>query len=60
MNSRVRFRLLVLSLSAAGAGVAIAWIIVGFQRQTREVEARLNRVDLESGQIASEFKDSLR
>ncbi|HEX3730422.1 MAG TPA: ATP-binding protein [Opitutaceae bacterium] len=60
MDNRVRIRLLLLVLAAGVAGVAIAWLILGWQRQSRDLSLRLARVDQESGQIASEFKDSLR
>lgn len=60
MNLRVRFRLLVLGVAAGVVGGAIAWIILGFQQQSKELQTRLRRVDAESGQIAAQFKDSLR
>ncbi|MGH7997343.1 MAG: hypothetical protein ACREFX_13435, partial [Opitutaceae bacterium] len=59
-NLRVRLRLLGLGLAAGLVGAAIVWIILGFQRETRELQARLGRIDVESGEIASQFKDELR
>jgi signal transduction histidine kinase len=35
-------------------------IVLNFQKQTRELQVRLNNVDTESGQIAAQFKDALR
>lgn len=60
MDNRVRVRLLLLVAAAAVAGVGIAALILGWQRQSRELSLRLAQVDRESGQIASEFKDALR
>lgn len=60
MNLRGRFRLVILGVAAAVVGGAIAWIILGFQTQSKELQTRLRRVDVESGQIAAQFKDSLR
>lgn len=60
MNLGVRFRLLALGLAVGLLGAAIAGIVLNFQRQTRELQARLKNVDTESGQIAAEFKDALR
>lgn len=60
MNLGVRLRLLALGLAAGLLGAAIAGIVLNFQRQTRELQARLNNVDTESGEIAAQFKDALR
>jgi signal transduction histidine kinase len=56
----VRFRLLALGLAFGLVGATIAWIVVDFQRQTRELQTKLNQVDTESGQISAQFKDELR
>ena len=60
MNFSVRFRLLALVSTIALVGAAIVWIMINFQRQGRELQARLNNVDAETGEIAAQFKDSLR
>jgi signal transduction histidine kinase len=60
MNHGVRLRFLALGLAVALLGAAIAGIVLNFQRQARELQARLNNVDTESGQIAAQFKDALR
>ena len=60
MNLGVRLRLLGLGLAVGLMGAAIVWMVLNFQRQSRELQARLNNVDTESGQIAAQFKDELR
>lgn len=56
----VRFRLVVLGSAAGLLGAAIALITLNFQRQERQLQARLNNIDTESGVIAAHFKDALR
>lgn len=60
MNLSARLRLLVLGLAAVLMGAAIVWIVLNFQKQSRELQARLANIEAESGQIASQFKDELR
>jgi len=60
MTFGVRFRLLALGLAFGLVGAMIAWIVVDFQRQSRELQTKLNQVDTESGQISAQFKDDLR
>ena len=60
MNPAVRLRLLILGLAVGLLGAAIVGIVLNFQKQTRELQVRLNHVDTESGQIAAQFKDALR
>jgi signal transduction histidine kinase len=60
MNHGVRLRLLALGVAVGLLGAAIAGIVLNFQRQARELQTRLNNIDTESGQIASQFKDAIR
>jgi signal transduction histidine kinase len=60
MNFSVRLRLLALGSAVALMGAAIVWLIVDFQRQRGDLQAQLNNVDTETGEIAAQFKDSLR
>jgi signal transduction histidine kinase len=60
MNFNVRLRLLALGVAAGLMGAAIVWMVLNFQKQSRELQARLNHVEAESGQIAAQFKDELR
>jgi len=60
MNRGVRLRLLALGASVGIMGAAIVMIILSFQRQSRELQVRLDTVDAESGEIAAQFKDKLR
>jgi signal transduction histidine kinase len=59
-KSAVRARFILLVLALAAMGTAIAAIIWNFQRQTRDLRAKLANIDTESGQIASQFKDRFR
>src|SRR5882757_6184592 len=60
MNFGVRLRLVGLGLAIGLLGAAIAGIVLNFQGQARELQAKLNNVDTESGAIAAQFKDALR
>jgi signal transduction histidine kinase len=60
MKLGVRFRILALVSAIALMGASIAWIILNIQKQGRELQARLNNVDAETGEIVAQFKDSLR
>ena len=56
----VRFRFFALGSAVALLGAAIALIMLNFQWQEKELQARLNSIDTESGEIAAHFKDALR
>jgi len=59
-NISVKFRFLALASAVALLGAAIALLMLNFQRQEKELQARLNNIDTESGEIAAHFKDALR
>jgi signal transduction histidine kinase len=59
-NLAVRLRLFGLGLAVAVLGATIAGLMWNFQRQTREVRAKLANIDTESGEIAAQFKDRFR
>jgi len=59
-KNSVKLRFLALASAVALLGAAIALIILNFQRQEKELQARLNNIDTESGEIVAHFKDALR
>lgn len=60
MSPAVRLRLVALGTAAALAGAAIVGSVVHFQRQMHALQDRLHAIDAETGEIAAQFRDSLR
>jgi signal transduction histidine kinase len=60
MNSRVKWRLLGLAAGIALMGLAILFVTIKSQQQSRELRARLNEVDSETFRIAERFSNFLR
>src|ERR1051325_6605769 len=60
MNFGVKLRLIALALGVGLMGGLIVFVTWTSQRQAGELRARLSVVDVESFQIADQFRDSLR
>jgi len=60
MKFGIRFRLTALAVVVALMGLLILLATLNSQRQAGELRARLSQVDLESFQMADQFRDSLR